>query len=142
MWVTNEVFLWVNGILIASILAFLGSLWKMRGEILPLCQIGKRIQVNAPDNWLNQRGLGIAKLFNTKGVDTTHNSLSSEKVIERDNLITRGKSIGLSQAEATRLKELLGEDARNDFANGLLNLLAFLALLALIDAIIRGLSRE
>jgi len=81
-------------------------------------------------------------LFNTKGANTSHHSLSPEKVIERNNLTVRGKSIGLSQTEATRLKELLGEDARNDFANGLLNLVAFIALLALIDAIVRSLSRE
>lgn len=142
MWVTNEVFLWVNGILIVSILAFLGSLWKIRGEIAPLCQIAKHIQVNALDDWFKKRGLGAAKLSNIKGENRTHSSLSPEKAAERDNLTAKGKSVGLTQTEATRLKELLEEDARNDFTGGLINLLAFAALLVLIGAIVRSLSRE
>jgi len=142
MGVSNEVFLWVNGILITIILAFLGSLWKIYGEIAPLCHLGKRIQVNALDDWFQKRGLDTAKLSNTKGANTAHNSLSPERAAERDNLTATGKSVGLTQAEATRLKELLEEDARNDFANGLFNFLAFAALIVLIGVVVRSLSRE
>lgn len=139
MAVTNEVFLWVNGILITSILALLGSLWKIRSEIFPLCQIAKRIQVKAIDTWLGQRGLNIGGLSNKN--EKTHNSLSTEKAAERDALTAKGKQYGLNQTEANRLKELLEEDARNDFANGLIGLLAFAALLVFIGAIVRSLSR-
>jgi len=142
MWVTNEVFLWVNGILIVSILAFLGSLWKIRGEIAPLCKIAKQIQVDALDDWFEKRGLHVAKLSNIKGENRTHGSLSLEKTAERDNLTAKGKSVGLTQTETTRLKGLLEEDARNDFTSGLINLLAFAALLVLIGAIVESLSRE
>lgn len=142
MEVTNAVFLWVNGILIALILAFLGSLWKIRGEIAPLCQIAKRIQANALDDWFKKRGLDAAELSNIEGENRTHSSLSPEKAEERDSLTAKGKSVGLTQTEAARLKELLEEDARNDFTRGFINLLAFAALLVLIGAIVKSLLRE
>ncbi|MBA7591830.1 hypothetical protein ES708_33998 [subsurface metagenome] len=140
--VTNEVFLWVNGILIFLILAFLGSLWKIRGEIAPLCQIAKKIQAKALDDWLEKRDLDTTGLSNVKGGNKTHNSLPPEKEAERGSLTAKGKSVGLTQTEATRLKRLLEEDARNDFANGLMNLVAFAALLVLIGAIVNSLLRE
>jgi len=140
MVVTNEVFLWVNGILIASILAFIGSLWKIRNEISPLCQIAKRIQLNAIDSWLEQRGLNIGSLSRKKSKG--HNSLSAENAAEREALTAKGKQYGLNQLEANRLKELLEEDARNDFANGLIGFLALAALVVLIGALVKSLSRS
>ena len=142
MLVTNEVFLWVSCILIASILAFIASLWKIRAEISPLCHIAKRIQVQAIDEWLGNRGINIGELASKKKSSGGHNSLPADRAAERNALVARGKTSGLTQAEATRLKELLEEDARNDFANGVFTFLAFVALLALIAAVVRGLSRS
>lgn len=141
MLVTNEVFLWVNGILISSILALIGSIWKIRGEIYPLCHLAKRIQAQALDDWFSQRGINIEEL-GSKKKSGIHNSLSPEKAAERDELITRGKESGLSEDESIRLKQLLEEDARTDFAHGVFNFLAFVAVLALISAIVKSLSKS
>lgn len=140
MEVSNQVFLWVNGILIACIISFIGSVWKIRNELSPLCQIAKKIQANAVDDWLEKRGFNISGLSRKKG--KSHNSLSIEKDAERNTLTAKGKQYGLNELESNRLKELLEEDARNDFANGLIGLLALAALLVLIGALVRSLSRS
>lgn len=142
MLVTNEVFLWVNGILIVSILAFIGSLWKIRGEISPLCDIAKRIQVRALDDWLEKRGINISELGKKKESSGRHNSLPADRAAERDALVARGKATGLTQAEATRLRQLLEEDARNDSANGVFTFLALVALFALIAAFVSSITRR
>lgn len=146
MWVTNDVFLWVNGILIAILLAcgipLIVLFYKIHTELSPLCQIAKRIEINALDHWLDERGLDTSKSSNTKRAKKPHHSLSPEKTAERDYLTARGKSVGLTQPEAIRLKALLEEDARNDFNNGLMGLLAFAALLVIVGVIVESLQRN
>jgi len=115
---------------------------RLGGEIAPLCDIAKRIQVRAVDDWLEKRGINISEVGEKKESSDRHNSLPADRAAERDALVARGKGVGLTQAEATRLRQLLEEDARNDATNGVFTFLALAALLVLIAAFVYSITRR
>jgi len=142
MVVTTTLFLWVNGVIIALLLAFLGLLLRQHSDIAPISLLAKRIQAKAIDRWLEERGLGSNISEQQMPSSTEHHSLPPEKAIRRDQLVNMGKIRGLNTIEANELQALLQEDARSDFTNGILNALAFAVLMLAIGAIIKGLSQK
>lgn len=142
MYVTTEVFLWVNGAIMAILLCLLGFLWNMKFDIAPLSSLAKRIQLRAVDDWFEKRGLFGNSIEQKKSGNANNHSLPPEKAMERDSLIAIGRERWLTQSEAARLRELLQEDARDDFTKGVLGVLAFAAIMIGIGAIIKSLSQE
>lgn len=134
-------FLWVNGVIITLLLAFLGILLRQQFQMGPLCSLANRIQAKALDHWLEDRGLSGNAIGQKTKPNTEHHSLSPDKAMRRDQLVQVGKIYGLSNAEANELQALLQEDARNDFTNGIFNALAFALLMFAIGAIIKSLSK-
>lgn len=138
---TIELFLWVSGVIIAFLLFLISILLTIKSDVSPIGSIAKRIQAKAIDEWFEERGL--ATVPSQKGKKTTeeHHSLSPEKELERKALVAIGNERGLTESEAIRLKELLEEDARDDFTRGLFNALAFAAIIVAIGVIIKSLSK-
>jgi hypothetical protein len=69
-------------------------------------------------------------------------SLPPEKAARRDYLRDQASAYGLTEEDATELRTLLEEDARDDLARGLISLAAFVLILVGIGAVINSLSRR
>jgi len=67
-------------------------------------------------------------------------SLPPEKAARRDYLRDQASHYGLTEEDATELRTLLEEDARDDLAKGLISMAAFVLILVGIGAIIKSLS--
>lgn len=78
----------------------------------------------------------------TKTSKAQHHSLSPEKAAERNQLREAGQQGQLEPTEAERLRQLLLEDANDDFARGAIGILAFIAITIGITAIIASLSKK
>ena len=139
---TADVFWGVSGLLIAILLVILGFIWSLKSDIAPLGSLAKHIQAKAIDKWLDERRLTETFLPQNKPPSTNHHSLSPDKAARRNQLIEMGKAYGLTSEESAELQALLQEDARNDLANGLLNVIAFGIILIAIGAIIKSLSKS
>jgi hypothetical protein len=68
--------------------------------------------------------------------------LAPEKVRRRDQLLERSKVGGLAREETIELKNILDEEARIAFQEGVIGLLAFLGLLFLIGLFIEALRGD
>ncbi len=127
---TTELFLWVSSIILAVGLALLIPLViiviGIRGDLKPLTSL---------DTWLRNRGLDAALFGKIAGADTTSNSLSPEKTEERDRLVSLAQANLLNEEDTARLRELLREDALNDLAKGAIGVLAFIGILAVLNAL-------
>lgn len=130
---------------VVAVAAIIGLVWSYFRELGDIKQRLTTLETKTEpfwkDDWFSKRGINIDELGSNRK-SGSHNSLPPIKAAERDALVARGKEFLLTQAEATRLKELLEEDARNDFANGVFSFLAFVAVLALIGAIVKSLSKS
>lgn len=139
--VTSEVFFAISAIIIAILLGLLVpvlvELTKLRGDIKPICSL-----VNDVDSFFRQRGLnGISEQLGRKA-RPQHHSLSPEKAAERDALTQIGRIRGLTDIEATRLRQLLEEDARDDLSKGVVSVIAFAIIVIAIGALIESLSKK
>ena len=127
---TENLFLWVSGVALAVGLALLIplliSVIGIRGDLKPIASL---------DQWLRHRGLDATLLGKIAGADMTAQSLSPEKVVERDQLVALARTGSLNEQDATRLRELLREDALNDLAKGAIGVLAFIGILAVLNAL-------
>lgn len=119
-------------------ISILIEILHLRGDIKPISSLVKDVDSFFRSSGLGKLVEGVAKRYSDSG----HQSLSPEKAAERDAFIAIGRERGLLPPEAARLKELLEEDARNEFASGLLGVLAFAGIMIIIGAIISRLSRE
>lgn len=135
---TTELFLWTMGIVIAIILAFLIPILLLiaglKADLKPISSL-----VRTVDDFIRSRGL---EHFVKGQGSASHHSLTPEKAVERDTLVAISRERVLFPPEAARLKELLEEDARNDFARGVIGALALAVLLVTIGAIITSLSQQ
>lgn len=135
--ITIDIFLWVNGIIFAVLIAMFVCLYTLRLDLKPLTSLVKTI-----DDWLRKKGLNGAFIGGDEQTKASHHSLSPEKAARRDLLLQLSRTYGLTDLEANELQALLQEDARDDFNRGILSLLAFAAIMLAIGAIIRSLSRR
>lgn len=87
--------------------------------------------------WLQQHKL--EDLFKGQ-IGEAHSSLPSEKATRRDYLIQKGRNRVLTEPEAAELQNLLEEDARDDFARGVIGVVAFILLMTGFAAIVKALS--
>jgi len=133
---TINIFLWVNGLFFALLLVILGLLWGLKADLKPITSLVKTI-----DDWLRKEGLDKV-LVKVKGQANANHSLPPDKAARRDELVALGKLYGLTESEATELRALLQEEARDDFAKGVLGALAFAALMLTIGAIIASLTKK
>ena len=140
--VTVELFLWVQGVIIAILLGFFGFVWRLHSDIAPISSLAKHIQAEAIDIWLRERGLIGSSTGQKRKANANHHSLPPEKIAQRDALIALGRERWLTESEAARLRDLLQEDARDDFARGLISALALAVLMITIGAIISSLSQQ
>ena len=108
---------------------------EIRDGLKPVTELEKVVR-----RWLEQRGLD--SLFKSRADPQEPDPLSPEKVRRRDELINKGKIYGLSPEETSELKKLLEEDARDDFISGVINFLAFIGLLVIIDKLVSELTRQ
>lgn len=92
------------------------------------------------DRWLRERGL--QELVKSLSSQNVHHSLPPEMAQRRDWLIQKARQYGLDPYEAEELQSLLSEDARSDFASGVIGFLAFLAITAAVAALIRELTKK
>jgi hypothetical protein len=130
----------VSGIIIAILLGLLTptliQIISLRGDLKPISSLVKDV-----DGFLRSRGLEKYAETLTKQSNVARHSLPPEKAAERDTLVAIGNQRGLTEPEAVRLKQLLEEDARDEFAKGVVTLLAFAAIMVAIGAIIKSLSK-
>jgi len=68
-------------------------------------------------------------------MEPKNNPLTPEKAKRRDELMQKGRLLGLNQVEADELEALLREEAFERFAAGSLALLGFLALAGFVIAL-------
>ena len=71
-----------------------------------------------------------------------HQSLPPEKAQRKEELLYRGQFYGLDPNEAEELKRLLNEETWNDFAAGLIGIVAAIGLIALIAIFIDSVTRR
>ena len=137
---TTDLFCWVSGIMIVILLSLLIptliQIVGLRGDLKPISSLVKDV-----DNFLRSRGLGEYAEGLGQQSDVGHHSLPPEKVAERDALVAIGNQSGLTESEAIKLKQLLEEDARDDFIKGVVSLLALSAIMVAIGVIIKSLSK-
>jgi len=95
--------------------------------------------VREMSNWIQRRGLETT--FKSQIEEGSH-SLPPEKAAMRDELLRKAKVYGITQAEATELRNLLQEDAQSDLAKGLISFLAFLGIMAAIMAFINAITKK
>ena len=131
---TESLFLWVSGVVLTIglglLIPILISILGIRGDLRPITSL-----VNSVDGWMRHRGLDAAILGKIAGGDTTGQSLPSEQAAERDELTSSARFRSLTELEATRLQQLLREDALNDLAKGAIGVLAFIGIMAILSAI-------
>ena len=131
---TESVFLWVSGVAFAIglglLIPILTSIFSIRGDLKPITSL-----VESVDGWMRHRGLDAALLGKIAGADTTGQSLPPEKAAERDELTSSARVRSLTEPEATRLQQLLREDALNDLGKGAIGVLAFIGIMAVLKAI-------
>ena len=143
--VTSSLFLWGIGLICAILLGFLIpmliELISIKGETkLELSHVREDIKpitsfVNDTDKFFRQRGLTDSLDRFIAPSSPKHHSLPADKALERDNLTKLRQTRVLTEAETNRLKTLLQEDANDDLARGIIGIFAFLAIIAIINAI-------
>jgi hypothetical protein len=131
---STELFLWVNGIIIAMLIALLVAIYKLIADLKPIISSVKTV-----DDWLREKGL--SGLMGNVRRKKSH-SLPPDRATRRDELVRQGREYGLTDPESNELQALLQEDARDDFANGIIGLMAFGLILAGVVAIVRSLSKK
>ena len=136
MQLTTDIFLWASGIILSIgvtllILILLNTL-GIRSDLKPITSLVKSVE-----EWIRDRGMDAVFLGKIAGADTTGHSLSPELAAERDRLISIAKVQPLPEPEATRLRQLLRDDALNDLAKGAIGILAFIGIMAVIAAMTR-----
>jgi len=133
MQLTADIFFWASGITLTIGLALLVPILintiGIRSDLKPITSMVKSVE-----EWIRVRGMDAAFLGKMAEADTTGNSLPPELAAERDNLISIAKVQPLPEPEATRLRQLLREDALNDLAKGAIGILAFIGIMAIIAA--------
>jgi len=134
MQLTTDIFLWASGIILTIGLALLIPILLytvgIRSDLKPITSLVKSVE-----EWIRVRGMDATFLGKIAGADTTGHSLPPEVAAERDRLIAIAKVQPLPETEATRLRQLLREDALNDLAKGVIGILAFIGIMAIIKAI-------
>jgi hypothetical protein len=98
--------------------------------------ISVKEESGASQNWLRSKGV-IGPQEEAKS-----NPLSPEQEAKRRELVYKARVYGLTEAESAELQALLEEEARADFTKGILNFLAFTALLYAIGAFIKAVTRK
>jgi len=90
-------------------------------------------------NWLQKRGLETT--LKSRSEESSH-SLPPNKTARRDELLRKANIYGLTEAEATELRGLFEEDARNDLASGVISFIAFLGIMAAIIIFISAITKK
>lgn len=103
----------------------------IRDSVQPLKQIDEEA-----------RRLGLHEYLRALLKTEEHHSLPSEKAQRKEELLDKGRTHGLDTNEADELKRLLNEETWNDFASGLIGVVAAIGLIALIGAFISSLTRR
>ena len=136
MQLTTDIFLWASGIILtiglALLIPILFNAIGVRSDLKPITSLVKSVE-----EWIRVRGMDAVFLGKIAGADPAGHSLSPELAAERDRLISIAKVQPLPEPEATRLRQLLREDALNDLAKGAIGILAFIGIMAIIAAMTR-----
>ena len=138
--VTTGLFLWISGLIIAILLAFLipllVTLLGLKSDLQPIGSL-----ISEVNTFLRIRGLGTFVDVPGRSKRKQHASLPPEEEAERTLLIQTGNTIGLLPEQAAMLQELLERDARDDLKQGIINAIAFAAIVVAIGVIIKSLSK-
>ncbi len=136
MQLTTDIFLWVSGIILTIGLALLIPMLLYtigtRSDLKPITSLVKSVE-----EWIRVRGMDAVFLGKIAGADPAGHSLPPDLAEERDRLISIAKVQPLPEPDATRLRQLLREDALNDLAKGAIGILAFIGIMAVIAAMTR-----
>lgn len=134
MQLTTDIFLWASGIIVtiglALLIPILCNVIGIRSDLKPITSLVKSIE-----EWIRVRGMDAVLLGKIAGIGTTGQSLPPELAVERDELMSIARVRLLTESEATRLRQLLREDALNDLTKGVIGILAFIGIMAIIKAI-------
>jgi hypothetical protein len=143
--VTNSLFLWCTALTCAILLGFLIpiliELINIKGETkLEISHVRNDIKpitsfVNDTDKFFRERGLTNSLDRFITPEPPKHHSLPPDKTLERDTLTKLRQTRELTEVETNRLKTLLQEDANDELAKGVIGIFAFLAIVAIINAI-------
>jgi hypothetical protein len=137
---TLDLFLYVTLPLLFTLLILIVTTYL--GMIKPLTEINertKRIETDMKEGLINV----VKTVTNTDYIKTLRGNsddpLTAAQIKRRDELLERGRRVGLTRDEVAELKVILEEGARETAAG---NALAFLGFLFLIGLLLAALSRE
>lgn len=149
-----SVAIWIFGLVLTVAITIIAILYSIKSNLSSLSQELSTTSRAVTDvlspfkalgDYIQQKGIqGIAQelvaSFRNLEVKQPKDPLAPEKVNRRNELIQASKTRRLIQSEAAELKAILEEEARIQFAEGVITFLGLLALLAMIGLFLGAIS--